>query len=132
MSAYYPKCPPDVNCPKCNEQHSLAPAHGSDAVELEQIKDALKTVLPGPWWYDHDGGVVWAHESVKPTPESNAINRVCDATGRWATHDPTHETQIKANLIFIAKCREWIPALVAEVERLRHQNAPHEPRGANH
>ena len=31
MSEYYPKCPPDVNCPKCNGQHSLAPARGSVA-----------------------------------------------------------------------------------------------------
>jgi len=95
----------------------------SDAVELEEIKSALATVLPGPWKYDHDGGVVWASEAVKPTADSNAISRVCDATGRWALHDPTHEAKIVANLKFIAKCREWIPALVAEVERLRHQNA---------
>ena len=89
------------------------------AVELEEIKSVLATVLPGPWRYDHDGGVIWASEAVKPTPDSNALSRVCDATGRWALHDPTHEAQILANLNFIARCREWIPALVSEVEKLR-------------
>ena len=102
---------------------SCAPATCYAAVELEEIKTALASVLPGPWRYDHDGGVVWASEAVKPTPDSNAISRVCDATGRWALHDPTHEAQIVANLKFIAKCREWIPALVAEVEQLRRHNA---------
>lgn len=101
---------------------SCAPAICYAAVELEEIKSALASVLPGPWRYDHDGGVVWASEAVKPTPDSNALSRVCDATGRWALHDPTHEAQIVANLNFIAKCREWIPALVAEVEQLRRHN----------
>lgn len=88
-------------------------------MNLSEIQESLSKVLPGPWKYNHSDGVVWASEAVKLSPESNPLGRVCDASGRWALHDPSHEAQIKANLEFIANCRQWIPALIEEVERLK-------------
>jgi len=91
--------------------------------ELAEIKVLLAAILPAPWYVDNEGSV-WSARSVKPTPESNLLSRVCDATARWAFHDPTHETTIRANLDFIAQARTWIPQLVAEVERLKtHETA---------
>ena len=48
---------------------------------------------------------------------------MCDASNLWALYDPTHAPLIRGNLEFIAAAREWIPALVAEVERLRAELA---------
>lgn len=87
-------------------------------LNLTEIKAALNAILPGPWKYDADLRTVWA-SMPEPNEPSNALGRVCDASQRWAYHDPAQEATIRANLEFIAKAREWVPALVAEVERLR-------------
>ena len=94
-----------------------------NSINLYPIKAALAKILPGPWRYDASNDCVWAKKSVKPTAESNPLDRVCDASNPWALYDPTHAPLIRANLEFIAAAREWIPALVAEVEQLRAELA---------
>lgn len=100
-------------------------------INLNEIKEAMRDILPGPWRYEPDNGTVWSEHGRRATPNSNLLSRVCDATGKWAMHDPTYEFIINANLRFIAQCREWIPALVSEVEKLRLQTGGPAPPEAN-
>lgn len=84
--------------------------------ELAAIEAQLNTILPPPWRYDEDYDCVWSSAPV------GTLGRVCDASARWATHDPEQVKQIKANMEFIASAPQTIQMLIDEI-RLRGEEA---------
>lgn len=75
-------------------------------MNLEAIEARAKAASKGPWWFDGKGHVtVYA-----ATRSQNLLNKpVADVLPQGRDE----------NAIFIAHAREDVPALVAEVKRLR-------------
>lgn len=84
-----------------------------DAKQLAEIKAREQAATPGPWSVDTN------------EPFSRQINGVfADEQKRYVFyHDPDDDNTVSKNdAAFIAKARTDIPALVAEVERLKKEN----------
>ena len=84
--------------------------------ELDEIKVACERTTPGPW--------NWETYSDEPSlstvgdPEEGHILtcHVCDACRR---RNQRCLAPNEDDALFIAKAREWIPALIAEIEALQ-------------
>lgn len=78
--------------------------------ELNAIRQRVEAATPGPWYRD------MPHARVCAT--GRIIGRIATVTkqGTWSV-----TVQDDANALFIAHAREDIPALLAEVERLRRE-----------
>lgn len=108
---------------------------GMNAQQLQEIKARAEAATPGPWYWDtnrrfqscmlkapHDGGtcvvdfVRWGTQRAQPRFNDTAtlFGGILRTMEEYDAQElPNH------NAIFIAHAREDIPALVAEVERLR-------------
>lgn len=74
-------------------------------LDLEAIKKRVGGATPSPWRLDLDSG------------------NICDACGDMVVDSNYgHYAGGRTNLIFISHSREDIPALIAEVERLRDKS----------
>lgn len=81
--------------------------------ELEAIKARAEAATPGPWFYDPDNDV---------RTEAGSIYETHGAFGRYKTDCLTSGNGSYFNHSdgeFIAHARQDVPALVAEVEKLR-------------
>ena len=74
---------------------------------LFEIKARAKAATPGPWYH-----VLAAIVGTTPRPDDD--NTTCICNTEWG-----NSTNIQPNAEFIAAAREDVPALLAEVERLR-------------
>lgn len=77
--------------------------------QLLAIKTRAEAATPGPWYH-----VLAA--IVGTTPRHDDDNTTCICNTEWG-----NSTNIQPNAEFIASAREDVPALLAEVERLRKQ-----------
>ena len=88
-------------------------------LDLEEIKQAEAAATRGPWlvrpnkW--DDWGLIRGGDGYPVCETGMSARYTHDDIGKF----PNGPTPILENAHFIAKSREWIPALVAEVERLR-------------
>lgn len=73
-------------------------------INLDEIKKACDAATPGPWKIDPKYRQVWAPR-----------------TGEYISTEAERPEDPEAN--FIANSRQWVPDLVAELERLRAENA---------
>lgn len=83
--------------------------------ELDAIAARCEAATPGPW-----EPVVGRFDVIAPRETNAGLDRyhVCDTSGR--DYD-----QMRVNAAFIAHSRQDIPALLAEVRRLRALLCPH-------
>lgn len=91
--------------------------------ELNEIKKRCKKATPGPWIVDEcDSGVVLDYKPERKRTRGYGCGNtfVCDLNdGEY--HEYVNIKEQKANVEFIAKARQDIPALIEEVERLRER-----------
>jgi hypothetical protein len=74
--------------------------------KLQEIKDALAKITPGPWQYDCEGDMVWAGTTKNPQ------GHICDVRG-FGENLPMND-----NGDFIAKAPEYVEYLLARIEKL--------------
>jgi len=79
--------------------------------DLDAITARSNAATPGPW-VERSVGYVFATATSERAAESGYIGTPVVDTFMWPEHGP-------ANQVFIAHAREDVPALVAEVRRLR-------------
>lgn len=84
--------------------------------ELQAVESREKAATEGPWFeqYEYDGARTVA--MIRSTDTTFCVNRAIHVDG-----NPCE--RMLANGIFIARAREDVPALVAEVRRLQAENA---------
>lgn len=80
-------------------------------LDLDAITARSNAATPGPW-AERSVGYVFATATSERAAESGYIGTPVVDTFMWPEHGP-------ANQVFIAHAREDVPALVAEVRRLR-------------
>lgn len=68
---------------------------------LSEIEERAEKASPGPW-YSGPACVIYSRKTQKPIPICNAVDTVS-----------------YSNIILLVRCRTDIPALTAEVRRLR-------------
>jgi len=78
-----------------------------DAEELQAIRERAEKATPGPWHFDADDMDIWCRNDGGSFPLTTTIAKALEDEDRYFDFE------------FIAAAREDIPALVAEVERLR-------------
>lgn len=79
--------------------------------ELEAIKQRVNAATPGPWEADYDPRTDGADQIVDPQGFTICFMSV-----------PSVSVDFDGDTDFIAHARADVPALVAEVERLRAEN----------
>ena len=91
--------------------------------ELAAIEQRCESASPGPWeYYDNsfDGAIVSGLRAARPG-ERSAFN--CGLIeGEWIVGGEPNEGRLEIedpNVIFIMHARSDVPALIAEVRRLR-------------
>lgn len=75
--------------------------------ELTAIERRAQAATPGPWMWTYDGSSDW---SVGPEP---------DTQGQAVANCHRYRAPFNHDAVFIAHAREDVPALVAEVRKLR-------------
>lgn len=75
--------------------------------ELTAIERRAQAATPGPWMWTYDGSSDW---SVGPEP---------DTQGQAVANCHRYHAPFNHDAVFIALAREDVPALVAEVRKLR-------------
>lgn len=93
----------------------------SEPLDLDAIEARAKAATPGPWEHEKNGGMIYAYEMKM---------RVLDIRGwgyltGWGGLHMNEEAAIKvqeANGDFAAHAREDVPALIAELRKLREEN----------
>jgi hypothetical protein len=83
-------------------------------LDLAPIQDREQAATPGPWW--NDGHEIYRGE---PGDTSRWIGETCNIDNLPASD---------ANGAFLAGARQDVPALLAEVTRLRAENADAQAR----
>lgn len=93
--------------------------------QLLAIKERAEAATPGPWVFERPYGMVLLNYTPKEPRicESSYLgslaNRlVCDMRSDWR-YTYKDKDEPRANAVFIAHAREDVPALLAEVDRLR-------------
>lgn len=87
--------------------------------QLAEIEARAAAATPGPWEVAGAGGLRGTDEYFVRMGEDDAYNDVAIASDIF---DPIYNEISKANAAFIAHARADVPALVAEVRRLRKEN----------
>lgn len=89
--------------------------------ELQAIRELVNKATPGPWRHDDRSGC-----TAVRTDETNGLNRdhedVICFSNKGAKFDGmkwTMDEQTRLDFAFIAWCREGVPRLLDEIERLR-------------
>lgn len=82
--------------------------------ELEQIRQRCEAATPGPWTCDPREGSRCVAILEDEDPECNTYINAREHTGRSSTEEDGE---------FIARVREDVPVLLAEIERLRDEIA---------
>ncbi|MBW1779284.1 MAG: hypothetical protein JRL30_00955 [Deltaproteobacteria bacterium] len=83
--------------------------------DLKAIKERCDAATAGPW--HGDCGIVWTGNPIMPTTIVGRLNpfKWAACAMRWMAH----HKQCEADLDFIAQSRQDVPALIAEVKRLK-------------
>lgn len=81
----------------------VSEARTQDELDLEPIKTREAAATKGPWRADRPR-VVW---------------RIRTASGGYIFEGNQYQASVEANALFLAHARADIPALIAEIERLR-------------
>jgi hypothetical protein len=85
-----------------------------DKPTLDALKALAENATPGPWDTDQEGDVVsWHHGTASDSPEPVPIA---------SPLDDDEDASNPFDMLFVAATREAVPALIAEVERLRAEN----------
>lgn len=97
--------------------------------DLNAIRERAEKATPGPWRACGEArngcvcGLVWTVklDTVAAHVETDADGGtgLIDCAGRWEGRKDVPPTDFRADAIFVAHAREDVPALLAEVERLR-------------
>ena len=93
-------------------------------MDLEAIRERADKATPGPWqWVEKGVGEEWTHhgpdlESATATVKIDRYVMPVAVLRSWG-HDADGLEVLESDQEFIAHAREDIPALIAEVERLR-------------
>lgn len=98
---------------------------------LEEIRKRVEAATDGIWEvedYRSDGdwrstGIIWARNKGHYHPGTKVCSVDCRAMS--SISDPKEIAEFEGNADFIARAREDIPFLLAEVERLRALEAEH-------
>jgi hypothetical protein len=91
--------------------------------QLHEIESAARMATPGPWTMTPDrhadAGRAWLHA----VSETTHVGDHCGPRfiGSVGNGQPGRRRQALADAAFVATARTDVPALVAEVRRLRHQ-----------
>jgi len=83
-------------------------------LDLDAIEARAKAATPGPWDYEHDT------ELEKGCRCGSCLEPI---DGRMIVESRKHDMVAVADARFIAHAREDVPALIAELRRLREENA---------
>jgi len=86
----------------------------SEPLDLDAIEARAKAATPGPWNYEHDT------ELEKGCRCGSCLEPI---DGRMIVESRKHDMVAVADARFIAHAREDVPALIAELRRLREENA---------
>jgi len=94
------------------------------AIDLDAIRRRAESATEGPWWFDEDDNCwrlhgVHAHIPADPIgiPEQIINHQILKAPKRGTTYAEYWPNE--ADAAFICHAREDIPALLAEIDRLR-------------
>ena len=89
--------------------------------QLQEIKERVAKATPGPWKWENYGA---EYDFETTMPSLNGVNnKEIMNFGDGEQYYPTEGTPPdEADAGFIAHAREDVPALIAEVERLRKEN----------
>jgi hypothetical protein len=96
--------------------------------ELTRLKEICEKATPGPWfvaklpWDDRSTAIYGNRElSIGPSNDPHGARLItdCDVTMEWIEGEPDGSIEDRFNAAFIAEARTALPALIAEVERLR-------------
>lgn len=106
----------ECNCrPQPSTRGNVAPSAGAaGTVDLDAIEARANAATPGPWGHYSTGSYVYATRT-----------KVCQLEDPWIANGNQRN-----DAAFIAHAREDVPALIAEVRRLREELAVAEGRAA--
>lgn len=93
-------------------------------LDLARIGDLLERITPGPWAVGNGTNIVRGLE-VTGRGSYTCIQTVAEVDEDredWG-HDGYVEIDPEVDAMFIAECRQWVPALLAEVKRLHRLEA---------
>ena len=87
-------------------------------MDLEKLKALADAATPGPWRVRQDGSASWL---CQPDQSGLELKDSAIRLPMKRSHDDRERNRLDA--LFIAAAREAVPALIAEVERLRVESA---------
>ena len=97
---------------------------------LEEIRETCEKASPGPWEWGYDCVIENVDDPEDPEVEWEGFpvgyrNIQLKANGEHRFWVEMTDTQVGGDLVFdfdfIRGAREWVPALLAEIDRLRSQ-----------
>ena len=83
--------------------------------QLQEIEDRANNATAGPWFYYSQRGTVESHHDYQDTGKEIPICRLAQPMGDRSYPNPDGH--------FVAMARTDIPALIAEVRKLRSESA---------
>lgn len=88
--------------------------------DLAQIREACDKATPGPWTYEDSWGKALAADVLILGEPGTGFDDTYHALLR---EPPRKQSNTRYDLAFMAASREWVPALVAELEAARTELA---------